>query len=243
MRKLTLLVLLPIAFATGCQARTGSGEPTSTPSAPPVTTAADNGLTDASAQDIAAAAVRAMTHNYPMRLQGQVTTRSGKHVTFDVVRDFADGQGTATVEGQSVEIIRLEGHDYAKAGTAFWMLGGPSTPERQAAAARRDGKWMRGPLYTPALPVGTYLDIHDNLWESIINDPQITKGQPTVINGVPTIAIDSSYVGTVFVTTMGEPNVVRIQAPEGSTIDYSTHGVPVAIEAPPADQIVDLEAR
>ncbi|MGE5830920.1 MAG: hypothetical protein ACM30G_21530 [Micromonosporaceae bacterium] len=242
MRKLIFFVLLPVVvFAGGCSARSGSREPTSTPSAPAATTAASNGLIDASANDIATAAVRAMTSNYPMRLQGQLTTRSGKHVTFDVVRDFAEGKGTVTVEGQSVEIIRLEGHDYAKAGTAFWMLGGPSTSERQAWAAQRDGKWMRGPLYTPALPVGDYLDIHDNLWEAIINDPQITKGQPVVINGVLTIAINSSYVGTVFVTTTGEPNVIRIQVPEG-TIDYSGHGVPVTIEAPPATQIVDLEA-
>jgi hypothetical protein len=245
MRKLVILALVPVAFVAGCRPQAGPAEPTTTPStvsAPPVTTGPPNGLADASAQEIASAAVSAMTHNYPMRFQGRVRTRSGADVSFDIVRDFADGKGTVTVNGETAELIRLDGDDYTKAGAAFWMLGGPSTPERQAEATRRNATWVRGPLYTPALPVGQYLDLHDNLGEGIINDPQITEGQPTVVDGVPVVTFTSSYVGTVYVTSTGTPNVIRIQSPDGDRIDYSGHGQPVTIEAPSAGDMIDLEA-
>jgi hypothetical protein len=164
-------------------------------------------------------------------------------LTFDIVRKFSDGRGTVQFDGHTLEIVRLGGHDYAKTNVKSWISHGPSPLNNPSAAARADGKWVRANLYSAELPVGKFLDIHETLWEALVNDTKFVKGQRGVVNGVPTTAFTSGNVGTVYVATQGKPNMIRVESPDGSSVvDYSEYGNAVVIEEPPADQIVDLEA-
>ncbi|WP_433046040.1 hypothetical protein [Dactylosporangium sp. CS-033363] len=238
MRNLRILVLIVaiVFLVAGCQIPANSGKPLAADSG------ADNGIADLPAERIAEAAVSSLTHNYPMRIKGRFADDSGAAVlTFDMVRNFSDGRGTVQVDGYSLEIIRLRGHDYAKADAAFWIARGPAELQHSDAAARVGGKWVRGELYSSKLPVGRFLDFHDNLWEALANDTTFTKGERTVVNGVPAIACASGNAGTIYVATQGAPNVIRTESPDGrAVIDYSEYGAPVTIEEPPADQVVDL---
>jgi len=241
--RISIMIVAVVFLAAGCHNPAGSIEPTSTGSGP-ASTGADNGIADLPVEQIAEAAVRGLTHNYPMRLKGKVLGANGEQVlTFDIVRKFSDGRGTVLVEGHTLELVRLGGHDYAKTDAKSWIARGPSALKNPSAAARADGKWVRGNLYSAQLPVGKFLDLHENVWEGLVNDTAFGKGQRRVVNGVPTIAFTSGNVGTVYVATQGEPNVIRVESPAGTTIvDYSEYGNAVVIEEPPADQIIDLES-
>ncbi len=240
--RIPMIVMAGALVAAGCQSPAGRSEATSTPSGP-VSTSAENGIADLPAEQIAAAAVTGLTHNYPMRLHGRMVGDDGKQIlTLDIVRNFADGKGAVQFDGFTVELLRIGGHDYVKADAQFWTSYGPPGLRASAAAARADAKWVRANLYSSELPVGVFLDLHEKVWEGLVNDKAITKGGRSIVNGVPTIAIKSENVGTVYVATQGEPNVIRVESPDGSTLDYSEHSKAVVIEEPPTDKIVDLEA-
>jgi hypothetical protein len=242
-------MIIAVAFAiAGCQT---PRPPATTPPAttPPATTppasatsSSDNGIADEPAEQIAVVAVRGMTSKYPMRIRVTVMDDHGQPaLTFDVVRDFTDGRGTVQIGGHTLQIVRRNGHDYAKADAGFWRTYGPPNLRDPDRVAKIEGKWVRGNLYSSGLPVGRFLDFHDDLWEALVNGKQFAKGDRVVINGVPSIAVTSNYIGTVYVATEGEPNVVRVLADNGTFFDYSEYGKPVVIDEPPADQTVDLD--
>lgn len=226
-----MTIIAGALLAAGCQAAPG-----------PVSTTTKHGVAELPAQEIAALAVTGLTHNYPMRLNGRMVGENGQQIlTLDVVRNFSDGKGTVQLGGFTVQLLRVGGHDYAKADEQFWISHGPPALRAPASAALADAKWVKGNLYDEELPVGVFLDLHDNVWEAIVNDKSFAKGGLSVVNGVPTVAITSASIGTVYVATEGEPNVIRVESPDGSVIDYSEHGNAVAIAEPLADAVVDIE--
>src|SRR5262249_3362923 len=137
-----------------------------------VVTGAENGVAGLSAEKIAETAVRSLTHNYPMRMKGTMVDDNGRPVvTFDIVREnLEDAQGTVLVKGKTLEIIRVGGHDYAKADADVWIAHGSSVLSSPAAAARVSGKWVRAEMYSGELPVDRFVSIHDDLWEALAND-------------------------------------------------------------------------
>jgi hypothetical protein len=77
----------------------------------------------------------------------------------------------------------------------------------------------------------------------------VTKGAAKTVNGTPVIGLtikDSSGGSTLYVATTGQPVPIEA-APEAGgadsgTIDFLDYGAPVDVQAPAADQTVDVSA-
>jgi hypothetical protein len=105
----------------GCAAA-GSTPSTPNPSASPsASPSGDNGISSLPADQIARLAARALETAASVHLTGFVQDEGEQRFDVDVVtRGTADGVGTATVDGNTVTVIRVHGYNYAKADRRFW---------------------------------------------------------------------------------------------------------------------------
>jgi hypothetical protein len=171
----------------------------------------------------------------------------GQTVKFDLVkRGPTDGMCTLTASGETVDVIRVGAYDYARASERFWATLAPEAVRGQAAARLADGKYVKA-RHTD-MKIGRltkFLDIPQIVWMELGETQDVVKGDRQIVNGVPTIAIVSPYLGTIYIATQGEPYVVRVVAPGGASTGVSNffdYLKPVQIQAPPASEVVDIAA-
>jgi hypothetical protein len=146
----------------------------------------------------------------------------------------------------SSDVIRVGGNDYAKASASYWTMYGLPVLNSSTAANRADGKYIRATTASLKLVRLTKcVDLPRIVWDELGEKPEVVKGGTGIVNGVPTVAIISSELGTVYIATTGEPYVIRVVAPGGVSTgawDFSDYGTPVEVDAPSADQVVDITA-
>jgi hypothetical protein len=243
MRPIRLLVAVPavVLLAAGCGEGTtaGSGSPASSPSAS--ASASGNGVAALPADEILKKATAALQSAGSVHIKGQGGSAS-ERVEIDLRYSDGDSTGSLGVNGKTIELRKLGQTVYLKGDRDFWMSTGG-----EAAAQLLTGKWLKTPLTDRRFSGLSELTDLDQAAEGILEpDGTVTKGEEKTINGVPCVGLVSSGKdgGTLWVAAQGEPYPVRIEpsasSGEQGALDFSGYGEKVTVEAPPADQVVDV---
>jgi hypothetical protein len=228
----TAVILIALVLA-GCH--TGASPPPRAPAASPT---ADNIGADMSAADIAARAATALAGRPYLHVTGFIS-EDGHRVDFDIRRpDATTATCRLTGEGETVDIIRVGAFDYARASHRYWTTfrGGPLDVE--------PGMYVRASRAGRGLATLTKcLDIPAVVVQELTEADGLTKGARQLVDGVPAVVLVSTDLGTIYVSTRGAPDVLRVvsrNGPSAGVWDFTSYPVSPRILAPAAGQFVDL---
>jgi hypothetical protein len=196
----------------------------------------DNGVANKSANQIAAAASKAMTATTGFSYAGTVK-QSGSSATLNVSLTAAsDGHATLILAGQPVRVIRLGGTLYLSSTKKFW------TSNVSADFATQVGTgWGSIPTTDANFEgIATLLDS-----QTIVNgflsqtSNAFTKGKTSTVNGKPVIALNTtdkankSSGGTTYIATTGQPYIVKITSSGGGgSLSFRNYNRPAEPTAP-----------
>jgi hypothetical protein len=243
-RVLIGLTVLAITLA-GCAAA-GSTPSTPDPSASPSAwPSGDNGISSLPANQIARLAAQALETADSVHLTGFVQDEGEQRFDVDVIaRGTTDGAGTATVDGNTVTVIRVDGYNYAKADRRFWATYDVGRNHDAQVGTAADGKYVRASLTSADLAaLAKFIDMPRALVDQLVAMPAVTRGPRLTINGVPTIAITGPDLGTFYIATQGPPDVIRAIGPGGAATGIENLTIPATkanITAPRADDTIDF---
>jgi hypothetical protein len=227
MRRRTCLALVPVA-AAGVMA---IGLIT-----PATAFAAGNGVANKSANQIAAAASKAMTAATAFTYSGSIK-QSGSSATLNISLSSAgDGQGSITLSGQPVKLTKVGDTLYVSSTKAFW------TSSVNADFATQVGTgWGSTPTTDPNF--GSFATLFDS--QTIVNgflsptNNSFTKGKTSTVNGKPVIALGSKDKkdktgGTIYVATTGQPYIVKATSSgsDGGSLNFGNYNKAVTPTAP-----------
>jgi len=182
---------------------------------------------------------------------GSVTTGS-QVVGLNVYASNANaGQGSITINGATVKIVRLGARVYFNADTAFW------TSQAGASAAGYANKWV----YTAATGtdgksfsqfLGAAALFKQILSGNKINQSVFVSGANTTVGGVAVYAINGSDTtdgtsGVIYIARQGKPYLIGLKTTNSSgsgTIAFSGYNKPVHPKTPPhAISLTQLEQQ
>jgi hypothetical protein len=232
--------LLVAACGGGSDETAGSGSAAtdSTASATASPTPSGNGVADLSTDQILAKSKAALQAADSVRIAGSGGS-GGEKIKLDIKYAKDTSQGTITVSGQPVEIRRIGGTAYIKGSEKF--LGAQVPAE---AAKLLTGKWLKVPVTDSRFGDLTQLFDLSKAADGILTpDGTVTKGEAGTIDGKPAIALKSGKDGgALWIATTGQPYPLQIVSTgtDSGKIDFTDYGATVAVEAPPAAQVVDV---
>lgn len=182
---------------------------------------------------------------------GSVTTGS-QNIGVNVYATNANaGEGSISINGATVKIVRLGARVYFNADTAFW------TSQAGASAAAYANKWV----YTSAAGtdgksfsqfLGATALFKQILSGSKVNQSVFTAGANTTVGGVPVLAINGSdstdgTSGVIYVARQGKPYLIELKTTNSSgtgTLKFSGYNQSVHPKTPPhAISLVQLEQQ
>lgn len=153
------------------------------------------------------------------------------------------------IEGTAFQIIAIGTTGYLKADAHYWETKGGS--KGKAVAPLLAGKWVKLPPKLYAQSGFNMLCTIKGLITTMSSDDNegtLVKGHPTVLDGRPVLPLihhNSDEVTTIYVTTTGNPYVVKVVTPTGAdkgSGTFSDFGKPAHISAPPRSSTFDLSA-
>jgi hypothetical protein len=224
------LLLIPLvasaALLAGCNVLTPGPAPSPTP--------ADNGVRQLAAAEILGAAQDSLGDAESVRMSGTYTVL-GVEAAVDLGFVGDDMEGTANVYGVGVEVVKIGAEVYVHA--ALELFAGFLPPEQAQQLADMTDKWFKVDvgLISAVVPVPMS---SDDLLDLLKPDGELVKGEPTMVNGEPAIVITDAEGGELYVATEGEPYPLKIVS-ENLSIEFE-YDEEIEIEAPPAEDIVDL---
>ncbi|WP_187283195.1 hypothetical protein [Streptomyces sp. t39] len=207
-----------------------------------------------SADRIADKAVAATKGADSLRMAGAIES-DGDPVTVDLAMDSQDNcTGDLGVKGGRAELRRLSDVIYLKGDGAFWR----ATMDERASASPDGGgdgvvelmtdRWIKMP--------GSAIDDMRGVCDldamlSELDDGEkptgMTLGKDAEVDGVPAAVLvkkEGRETTTAYVTKEGRPyllKVVRAGGDDAGTVAFSDFDKPVRVQAPPSDEVVDLE--
>ncbi|MYS91589.1 MULTISPECIES: hypothetical protein [Streptomyces] len=211
-----------------------------------VTTQDSNGIEDLPANEIMEKAADATKSADSLRLKG--TTTSGPD---EVLVDLAlneDGDCKGTIgprENVTAEIIKVGDAAYLKGDETFWKEMESGSDEVDLLA----DQWLKVSAQSEGFEDLAELCDADRLLQDIPDhpDPGLTKGKIHDVNDQPAIPVvrkDDGVTSTVDVATEGEPYILRLSRTGGdepADLVMSDYNKPVNAEAPPAEDVLDIE--
>ncbi|WP_461008597.1 hypothetical protein [Streptomyces capparidis] len=215
------------------------------PSASPSRSA--SALSGLSAREIADRASRAttgadsVTVDFDGVLDGSPTKL---HLALDREGECA---GEMTMGEGRAEIVKTGGTAYMKFDEPMWRSVG-STPEEAATMQELIGdRWFSAPASgSDGSDLTAMCDLKELLSGFGESGTSAAKGEESEVGGVPVISLvekDGAETTTGYVATEGEPYVMRIVSAGGDepvTVTFADYGKPVAAQAPPAADVIDL---
>jgi hypothetical protein len=231
------LVLIPlvvaVALVAGCEKKS---DPDPSASATPSAAPSDNGVAQLPGSEILSKALAAASSAKSVRVKGEITV-DGDKIGLDLTVSGANGKGSVTAEGHTVELIRLNNAAYMKAGEEFWKMISGDDPQPAVAALLKD-RWVKAPPDEGFAEIFNLLDTGGILPEA----GPATKGETKTINGINAIGLtDETGEAVIYVATQGEPFPLRFEGPAGEgAIDFTDWNAPVEITAPPASEVLDM---
>ncbi|MFI1400350.1 hypothetical protein [Streptomyces sp. NPDC020681] len=255
-RKILAVAALCVTTAAGVTA-CGGGQSENTAdkaaSSPPSPKAPVDPFEGLTADQIADKALEATKAANSLKVTGE-----GKDDGKDLSLEFAlskagDCTGKFGYAGSGqAELLVVDKVAYMKADEAFWMGIGKQkgTPAKQTAAMAEmlKGRWLKAPA-DEADDMAGICNL-DALLKKLDDDEDtsgVTRGKPAEINGQKAITLirkNGAQTHTFYVATEGQPYFLRGVTEGGDepgTVSFSDYNKPVAVTAPPADQIFDVD--
>lgn len=205
-----------------------------------------NHFADQSPQAIAKASASDMKDLKSLRMQGDLTT-SGQKIGVDMmITTSGDCQGSISVPDGSAQIVSSGGQAYMKPDKSFWESQAPS----QAAQIESlvGDKWV-------VIPSGSGLDSAcdlNHLLDGIDNPTSDPSSAPSTatsdsVDGHDAVKLSSKDTNgnpvTAWVATDDPHYILKLEVMQGTepgTITFSDFDTSVTVQAPPADQTIDL---
>jgi hypothetical protein len=230
-----------LVLTSGCGSAkspsTDAKSPTSVMSATPTPSPTSNGISALSAKAILAAVARAGAHATSVHVHGTFPM-DGKKGTLDLHIGAQEAQGTMTAPAKGslvpVEIVVAGGKFYLKSPELWRAMGG-------ATMAQLIGdRWA---FMSNSQPAGfkEFTTISGLMTSLLKPTGPVKRGQQSVIDGQPVIALKDSDGSVMYVATTGEPLPVRMVPPPskakpGEYVDFTEWNASLTI-TPPADAI------
>ncbi|MFB6832355.1 hypothetical protein [Streptomyces hydrogenans] len=210
-----------------------------------------------SADDIAKKAVETTKAATSVHMQGS-GKEDGKETTVDVTVDGKGScKGSMSTAGEGkAEMVGTGGDLYIKGDDAFWTT---STGGEDASAEGPDfgqllqGRWMKSPA-----EAGESKD-SDNFCDlkAIFADMEketktsgLTRGEDADVDGAQAVVLtgkgdkDGESTTLYVARDSAKPYILRVVTTGGDdpgTVTLKDYDKPVTVEAPPADQVMDME--
>ncbi|MGX6743479.1 hypothetical protein [Streptomyces peucetius] len=226
---------------------------------PVAATSGDSGdsLSGLNAGQIADKAVEATKAAKSLAMAGRIE-KDGEPVSIDLALDSAQNcTGRLGIKGGRAELRQVGETMYLKGDEQFWLASlqegsstSPDGPDSGAVTELMTGRWIK-------MPAGVIKDTDrvcdlDAIFARMDVDEtdrkQMAKGPDSEVDGVPTVTLVKRQQGettTVHVAKEGKPRIlkiVRTGGDETGTVLLSGYDKPVEVEAPPSDEVVDLES-
>jgi hypothetical protein len=192
----------------------------------------DNGVSALPATEVLTKAKTALATARSYHIVGKIVRPVGSY-NMDLTIGGSSVYGTVDHMGESVELFRIGTYLYVKTSSRVF-----DEYVKTDIIPMLQGKYARLVLGTRVGGLANLVDI------SHLVDPtgKATKGEPKVVNGVPTITLIEPDSGSkLYVATTGEPYPIRREVPNGEGgFDFMAYNQPVTINPPPDGQIVDI---
>jgi hypothetical protein len=172
-----------------------------------------NGVASKTPAQIVAASKSAADGAASVHIAGSVVNE-GKPVTVDMqLLAGKGGRGRITLEGLSIDLIRVGGAVYINGSQAFYRhVAGP------AAAQLLQGKWLKAPENSGNFAsLASLTDLGKLIDTTLGSHGTLARGATTMVDGQKAVAInDVSQGGTLYVATTGSPFPIEIAKRGGS---------------------------
>ncbi|TDD96846.1 hypothetical protein [Actinomadura rubrisoli] len=228
---------LMLMFAAACDSKEDGASVaagSSGPSAPSVPSA--NGVERLDAAKILARARKATLAARSVRLHGTIRDDDGKDVTLDFRYSGGKAMGDLTTDGQRVSLVRIGRAVYFKGDDAFWKAAGG-----KGAVQLLSGKYLKTTPNEKDFAELAAFTIPSKLFAQLLTpEGALSKRGAATVAGVPATSLADGGGGRLYVATRGEPHVLRIESKGDGRVDFDGYGAAVAIQPPPAGQVVDV---
>ncbi|MET7293588.1 hypothetical protein ABZS79_15900 [Streptomyces griseoloalbus] len=213
-----------------------------------MTPPASNGIKDLSAKEIAERAIDATRNADSLQLESRGEIEESRYRTSLALDKRGDCRATDDIDGESAQAIKTGDTTYTKGNDAFWKnyvdyFGGDAESATRVAEFMKD-RWLSAP--SGGDPVGLAQFCDADFWLQGIGTGGLRKAGTTEVDGQPTVTLTRKKAGatdTWYVASEGQPYLLKFTSvggdwPVESTVkDYNR---PIGVEAPPADDVVDL---
>jgi hypothetical protein len=194
-----------------------------------------NGIASKSPEEIVAAAKRAADSAATVHVAGTIVSE-GKPLTIDVeLLAGKGGRGRITLEGVSIDLIRVGGAVYINGSQAFYRrIAGAK------AARLLQGKWLKAPEKSGNFAsLASLTDLTKLIDTTLASHGKLARDGTKTVDGLKAIAVnDVSQGGTLYVAFNGSPYPVEIvkDGGGGGHILFDRWNKPVTL-TPPANAI------
>ncbi|MGA7416347.1 MAG: hypothetical protein WB765_06055 [Acidimicrobiales bacterium] len=193
----------------------------------------DNGVGKQTGTQIVTAAAGA-TGGATSFTYGGSTQQGGQTFKMSMsVSTSGNGQGTITMGGQPIRLVKVGNTVYFRSTKAFWTKN-----EGEAAAQLIGNRWLSAPVTDKDFAdIVSLLDAKQVAGQfSDTSGTTFTKGKTSTINGQSVIAVTGQDTtggsgGTVYVATTGKPYIVKITA-SGTSLSFTNYNKPVRLTVP-----------
>ncbi len=172
-----------------------------------------NGIASKTPAQIVAASKAAADGAASVHISGSVVNE-GKPVTVDMqLLAGKGGRGRITLEGLSIDLIRVGGSVYINGSQAFYRhVAGP------AAAQLLQGKWLKAPENSGNFAsLASLTDLGKLIDTTLGSHGTLARGATTTVDGQKAVAVnDVSQGGTLYVATTGSAFPIEIAKRGGS---------------------------
>jgi hypothetical protein len=190
-----------------------------------------NGIASKTSTQIVAASKAAADGAATVHISGSIVNE-GKPLTIDMeLLAGKGGHGRITLEGLSINLIRVAGAVYINGSQAFYRrVAGP------AAAQLLQGKWLKAPENSGNFAsLASLTDLGKLIDTTLGSHGTLARGATTTVDGQKAVAInDVTQGGTLYVATTGTPYPLAIakRGAGGGRIVFDRWDQPVTLTAP-----------
>jgi hypothetical protein len=192
--------------------------------------AADNGITSKSPDQIATSATNATSTVKSVHVAGSILN-AGTPITLDLnLVAGKGGEGQMSQNGLGFQIVSLGQEVYLKGSPAFWRHFGGA-----AAAQLFNGKWLRAPATGQFASVAELANLRLLFNRLLSNHGTLAKGGASTVAGQRVLAVnDTTNGGTLYIATTGRPYPIEIvkSGAQGGHIVFDRYNQPVSLSAP-----------
>jgi hypothetical protein len=214
-----------------------------------MTPQASNGIEDLPAKEIAEKAIDATRSADSLRLdaEGRIP-EVGSYRTSLALDKQGDCRGTDELNGESAQFTKIGDTTYTKGNDAFWRTHAEQVGSDAQSAMRvaefMGSRWLKAPSGGDPLGLADFCDA--DFWLEGVVTGGLKRAGTTDVDGRSAITLTREKVGvtnTMYVATEGQPYILKYttsggDAPgQGAMKDFNK---PIDAEAPPADDVVDL---